>query len=470
MVLSRVALRTGVVASIVVACGAWPAAGATLDRSIQRGWGCALEGDDAADPIVLHARTVEVGSCAFLLTDRPNGRRLAASALVGLRRGDRTNVALIVTQHRQSDVLAHQFVTVVVEPGRETRLDLSAYVMPDTEQVVIVVQAIGADSDVELDDLSVVASAGAIAPGTMARGPDVYLDHALAYIARHALAFDAAGRSSLFAEARRLVSGATTSAETYPAIRHVLAHSDPSGHSRLIPATGIADFVDYPTGPPFGIEVGSLDDRIGYLRIPSWTSLRSRDRTRFSREVRRMLAQAAGAASEPALVLDLRADGGGAFGALLEGACPLFEPHRALGAYRDRAGRRDEWHCRAESPAATKRLRVMPVAVLIGPDCGSAGEMLAIALRGRANTVLIGARTAGVTTGVKGTRLGDGAILTVAASLSVERSGRIVERFVDPDIQVPGATEASSASDDAGVRAALDWIAAQPGRPRPRVR
>ncbi len=99
------------------------------------------------------------------------------------------------------------------------------------------------------------------------------------------------------------------------------------------------------------------------------------------------------------------------------------------------------------------------VAVLTGPGTRDAGEDLAVAFRGRANTRFFGAPTAGFPTlGVRAHRLADGSTLGVLETRDADRTGTVHRLGVEPD--VPAAADATP---EAVLRQAVDWALAERG-------
>lgn len=95
-----------------------------------------------------------------------------------------------------------------------------------------------------------------------------------------------------------------------------------------------------------------------------------------------------------------------------------------------------------------------PVAVLTSGFTASAGEMVAIAFKGRPGTRSFGEATAGYTTGVEGFALDDGAILWISVGVSVDRTGERYAGSLQPDevmLQIPG-------DDDPTLKRAVAWI------------
>lgn len=101
----------------------------------------------------------------------------------------------------------------------------------------------------------------------------------------------------------------------------------------------------------------------------------------------------------------------------------------------------------------------LKVAILLSQLTASAGEQLAIALRGRPNTIFIGEKTYGLTTGNVAFSI-DGHLLVLSASLSEDRTGKIYIGTFDPDIELIEGDNFKNLNQDAKVIEALKWFKA----------
>jgi C-terminal processing protease CtpA/Prc len=99
-----------------------------------------------------------------------------------------------------------------------------------------------------------------------------------------------------------------------------------------------------------------------------------------------------------------------------------------------------------------------PVAVLINHTTGSAGEAIAIAFRGRPNTLFFGTPSFGFTTGNSTIPLSDGAAIALTQVTFVDRTGQVYGGAIIPDVE----TYASMNSRDV-----LDWLLSQPACSNP---
>ncbi len=76
------------------------------------------------------------------------------------------------------------------------------------------------------------------------------------------------------------------------------------------------------------------------------------------------------------------------------------------------------------------------IAVLLGPQTSSSGEMVAIAFAGRANSKSFGMPSSGFTTANMPHRLADGALLVITETYVADRLRRKIEGPIVPDVQV----------------------------------
>ncbi|QEC69484.1 hypothetical protein FRZ67_20065 [Panacibacter ginsenosidivorans] len=99
-----------------------------------------------------------------------------------------------------------------------------------------------------------------------------------------------------------------------------------------------------------------------------------------------------------------------------------------------------------------------PVAVLIGPVTGSAGECLAAGLHARSNTILIGEVTAGYTTGNLGFLLpGTNNGIVIGVDVLRDKTGKEYLENVKPDVEIIGDDFFGQANDKK-IQAAVKWL------------
>ncbi len=99
----------------------------------------------------------------------------------------------------------------------------------------------------------------------------------------------------------------------------------------------------------------------------------------------------------------------------------------------------------------------LKVVVLMSRITASAGEMMAVGLKGRPKTLFIGEPTAGLTTMNLTLKLGENT-LAVAASIIADRNGIIYLDSVLPDLTIINGDNFNDLSRDTKVLAALEWM------------
>jgi carboxyl-terminal processing protease len=209
----------------------------------------------------------------------------------------------------------------------------------------------------------------------------------------------------------------------------------------------------------------TLEDELGYILIPSNTS---RDNIpKMAQAIQDSLCKLLNN-SPKGVIVDLRVMEGGSIYPLFSGLHQLIG-EGSFGAFTNFAGTsRTEWilkkgkfYQQRKIVASVKPGCICPknikVAVLLSQLTASAGEMLAIAFKGRKNTVFIGEETFGLTTGNVTFPI-DNHLLALSASYSQDRTGNIYNRGVKPDMEWVEGDDFSNISNDKKVDAAIRWM------------
>lgn len=309
--------------------------------------------------------------------------------------------------------------------------------------------------------VSVSASVSA-APTEEAR---TYFDNALAFIQEKHINSATADWALIQTEAEARLADAQTTADTYPAIRFVLAalgekHSflrEPRPPARL--PTGPE--ADAPQQTPLLPEWRLLDGDIGLVQLPQLDTLSGGMETgrQYAAELRLGL-EALDTHQLCGWIVDLRENGGGNMWPMLQGLDPLLGngPFGYFVSQRDAivpwvrtpSGILPSPQPLLEStPSFSLVHQDAPVAVLIGPRTASSGEMAAIALIGRSGVRTFGAPSAGFTTANVPYPLSDGAYLIVTETTVRDRSAKDYKGALVPDEHV---------LDREAERAATEWL------------
>lgn len=309
--------------------------------------------------------------------------------------------------------------------------------------------------DVRLED---------IGPAHYLSPPDpsaaAYLETAIELLRRHHINSAAADWDRLAAHARRAIGDATAPAQTYGAIRDILAELG-ENHSYVVPAPGAspedlsaaARAHDMP-------EYALLDGRFALVRVPGFAG-GPEEAALYSATLREglLLLDRRGVCG---WIIDLRGNGGGNMWPMLTGLDPLLGA-APFGSFRSPSGDQNHWvrgpHGITSLPSISEarpafRLQHAdsPVALLLDSQTASSGETTAVAFIGRAGVRSFGSRTAGLTSAIVRYPMPDGAILGIATAHVRDRTGREYDRFVVPDEPV---------DPDAALAAALRWLSSQ---------
>ena len=281
-----------------------------------------------------------------------------------------------------------------------------------------------------------------------------YLDQAIALLRAHHINSAKADWPRLIAHANAEIAGARTPADTYPAIRHLIADLGVR-HSFFMPPPTQAQIDAAAKAGPTGVVAGTamptsalLDGRVGVVRLPELNTLSpgGPERGRTYQQVLRAALQGLDQAPLCGWIIDLRDDGGGNMWPMLTGLDPLLgtgpfgffvSPQGSVPWLRTSRGIISSmpWESVAPPPSFALVHAAAPLAVLIGPGTASSGEMTALALIGRPGVRVFGAPSAGFTSGNAPFPMPDGALLTVTVSFVADRLHKIHEgEPIEPDV------------------------------------
>lgn len=145
------------------------------------------------------------------------------------------------------------------------------------------------------------------------------------------------------------------------------------------------------------------------------------------------------------IVLDFSANSGGNIWPMLSGLSPLLSEGQ-LGAFQDNSGNKIIIEKKAGSifyngniaSAQTtifyqQHYPVLPIAVIVGTKTASAGEIVPIMFDGQPNVRIFGQRTAGYATANTTYRLPNGGKAMITTAVTLNREGKVFERFIVPD-------------------------------------
>lgn len=220
----------------------------------------------------------------------------------------------------------------------------------------------------------------------------------------------------------------------------------------------------------------ALAGGVGYLLLPGCASLEADELRAYAAATRTAIRDVEKGAGGPmkGWIVDLRLNGGGNVWPMLIGLRPLTGDGASAssvirGQVRMRFGCDGDsgWLSGPTDADRKEQLRIdpiegdrllppVPVAVLIHSWTMSSGELVAVALRGRANTRFFGEPTAGLTTSTFTATLDDGSLLTFPTHEFAGARGEPVGERIEPDEVIPSIGWPSG--DDAVAKAAVAWL------------
>jgi len=239
-------------------------------------------------------------------------------------------------------------------------------------------------------------------------------------------------------------AGASRIVDAFPAIQLAFQMLNDS-HSRYVSASGISINHWTLNCSTSGIDVAVVPPGIGYIRVLTTGGTTA---AAYAGAVQSAI-RAADSDDTVGWIVDLRGNSGGSTYAMLAGVGPILGDGVA-GAFINLDGVKTEWGYRSGAPNASGatlngNLVVIPstvyqvrrqhprVAVLSDQSNMSAGESTLIAFIGRPDTRVFGLPSCGVSTGVAGLPMRDGATLFLARSLMADRTGKTYGGVVLPD-------------------------------------
>ncbi len=207
----------------------------------------------------------------------------------------------------------------------------------------------------------------------------------------------------------------------------------------------------------------ALDKEIAYLSMPRLGSGDSVTLVKFADSLQNLI-ESLDHSEIKGWVLDLRKNGGGncwpmlaGIGPILgEGVCGYFEYEGEYSSWSYDSGEAtlDSTVMTSVSRGAYKPLIINPkVAVLVGDQTGSSGEIVALAFKNRAKSKLFGGRTARYTTGNSNFDLSDGSIMFLASSVYCDRDKNPYPDGFYPDVLIENEEEG-----DLTLEAAVEWL------------
>ncbi|MFD8145373.1 S41 family peptidase [Streptomyces sp. NPDC059708] len=300
-------------------------------------------------------------------------------------------------------------------------------------------------------------------------GPETarqYLAHALDVMEAHSVRRDQVDWVLVRRDAFARAESARTPSDTYPVIAEALTELG-DRHSYFLTGTE-ASIQRHGTEDTFtGLTSRRLPGRVGYLALPAVGGARA-TWDNYVSQGRAAVKEAERDGKACGWIIDLRQNDGGIVWPMFAVAAP-FLGEGTVGAFALADGTRTPWYVENRRPSLNGRESPWgpadpvgtadpPVAVLTDGRTASSAEALLVAFRGRPNTRTFGAGTYGVPTGIEGFPLSDGAVIALTTVRDVDRTGRVYDRAIPPDQEVPTVRSDIGTDRDEVVKAATRWL------------
>ncbi|MET4726435.1 carboxyl-terminal processing protease [Lysobacter enzymogenes] len=275
---------------------------------------------------------------------------------------------------------------------------------------------------------------------------DANVDLTLELAQERALNADRPDWPAVRARAADLVRAEPGEAGRAAAIRYVLA-SLGDGHSFYLSAGQLAANLggarDEGDGKERAPIAQALAPSAGFARLSlnGWVGDGEAAVAQAARQVRQALIESLGE-GRCGLILDLSANGGGNMWPMMGGLAPLYD--EGLVEVYDGRGGRTELNVR-NGALHSGRLRLpnvdlppLParpqrIALILGPQTASSGEVVALGFKGQRNARSFGAATAGATSANQGVHLPSGGVLALTIARLLDRDGVAQQGPLLPD-------------------------------------
>ena len=302
----------------------------------------------------------------------------------------------------------------------------------------------------------------------------ILLDQALSLMKKNYYGKNGVAWDNLVVEAKRKLSSAVTCQDAYSILSSCFEEMR-ADHSFIMPPANSAVYANdtaqlhrIPLMREWmgEIKFGFHDPGIAYLSVPWVGTTDPAICTKIADSLQKIISilDRTGISK---WIIDLRSNRGGNCWPMLSGIGPLLgsdtcgyfvlsSTKKAI-RYKDgNAMNGDNIICGLSRSAYTTKIVKKNIAVLIGPETSSSGEIVSLAFKGSLNTMLFGEPTAGLTTANMTYNLLDRSMLVLSVYGEADRNGRICEGKIQPDEYI--SAEPTFPLNDPAMNAATMWL------------
>ncbi len=289
-----------------------------------------------------------------------------------------------------------------------------------------------------------------------------YLDRVQLIIKKNALVADSIDWKQLSNQVKVKAQGLTTIHECKPILDHILSALRRAGDKHsffILNEKAASQTASSYAGPQATSRY--LDNGIGYIKIPAFSSMNPSVGQAFSQSTRSQLEALEAQHTITGWVVDLRHNTGGNMRPMIEGLQALLGEQTYGYFFFPRSRFRQEMPLQIGrgkdkgQPADKVQETQKKVAVLIDSLTASSGEMTAIALRGLSNSRFFGQPSGGYTTTNQPFTLSDGSYLLLATGYMADKNRTKYMQGIIPDVVVEPA---SNTAPDKTIETARRWL------------
>jgi carboxyl-terminal processing protease len=199
---------------------------------------------------------------------------------------------------------------------------------------------------------------------------------------------------------------------------------------------------------------------VGYMRIPTTLQEMAEERTQALQDSLCKLLEE----NPKGIIFDLRLNGGGDKRAMTMGVSNILEygfvnPYdeiRSDGYYQLVNGSKVNVNPFKET--CERNHKDIPIVVIIGPWTASSAEMLAIILKNRPNTILLGEPTAGWISVVDGMKVDKNSHINLSIDYPEDINHVVYKSKIQPGVLVEGGDNFFNLGEDKKIVKAIEWI------------
>ncbi|MDR2235800.1 MAG: S41 family peptidase [Chryseobacterium sp.] len=288
-----------------------------------------------------------------------------------------------------------------------------------------------------------------------------YIDDFKSIVKKNSIFKEKINWNDLNSNLQKISKGMETLEDTYPAIQYIMNTLREAGdnHSFIDSKETAAQ---KSTSNPVGKEPEArlLEEKIGYIMVPAFGSLNKEVGNEFALKIQNMIRKLDTENNLKGWIVDLRNNMGGNMYPMIVGLGPLTGEGE-LGYFKDNKSKQSWKYEKGKSSVTSVtapyilKKNDLKIAVLIGPNTASSGEIAAISFIGKPNAKTFGQPSAGYTSGNRLFVLKDRRNLLLATSYEMDRTGKEYIENIQPDVMIQPSENKDS---DPDIPVASKWI------------